>query len=135
MAADNTPFGQSTTPGSNNPMNILSAVGLGDINTTLKNSNQNFSQLLQLLGALFPRTTGTFTLAAAATTTVTQPEVQSNSIIVPLPTNSAAATLMGSNKSLYVSAKTAGTSFTVATASGVAAAGTEQFQYYIITPV
>lgn len=135
MADASSPIATATTPGSNNPMNILSAVGLGDINTTLKNANQNFSQLLQLLGALFPRTTGTFTLAAAATTTVTQPDVQSNSIIVPLPTNAAAATLMGSNKSLYVSAKVAGTSFTVATASGVAAAGTEQFVYLIFTPI
>lgn len=135
MADANNPLGQNTTPGSNNPMNILSAVGLGDINTTLKNANQNFSQLLQLLGALFPRTTGTFTLAAAATTTVSQLDVQSNSIIVPLPTNAAAATLMGSNKSLYVSAKVSGASFTVATASGVAAVGTEQFSYYIIQPV
>lgn len=118
-----------------NPLDTLSAVGMGDLNTTLKIANQNFSQLLQLLGALFPRTTGTFTLAAAATTTITQPDVQSNSIIVPLPANASAATLMGSNKALYVSAKVAGTSFTVATASGVAAAGTETFQYYIITPV
>ena len=135
MAADNTPFGQSTTPGSNNPMNILSAVGLGDINTTLKNSNQNFSQLLQLLGALFPRTIGTFTMPAAATVTVTQPAVSANSIIVPLPTNASAATLMGSSKHLYQSAVVAGTSFTLATGSAAAAAGTETFIYFIITPV
>lgn len=119
----------------NSPMNLLNQVGLGDINTTLKNANQNFSQLLQLLQSVFPRTVGTFTLAAAATTTITQPAVQSNSIIVPLPTNAAAATLMGGTKSLYVSAKVAGTSFTVATASGVAAAGTETFQYLIYQPV
>lgn len=121
--------------GINNPMNLLSAVGAGDLNTTLLNGNKILSQLVLAITNLFPRTTGTFTLAAAATTTVTQPAVQSNNIIVLLPTNAAAATLMGSNKSLYVSAKTAGTSFTVATASGVASAGTEQFQYYVVTPI
>lgn len=116
-------------------MNILSSVGLGDINTTLKNANQNFSQFLQLLQALFPRTFGTFTMPAAVTITVTQPAVSANSLVVPLPTNASAATLMGSAKHLYPSAIVAGTSFTFATGSGVAAAGTETFAYFILTPV
>jgi hypothetical protein len=38
---------------------------------------------------------------------------------------------MGSAKSLYVSAKTQGTSFAVTTADGTAAAGTETFDYQI----
>lgn len=77
---------------------------------------------------------GTFTLAAAATTTVTEPSVKSNSFIYLTPLNASAGTLAGSAKALYISAKVAGTSFTVSTASGGAAAGTEQFSYSIMTP-
>jgi hypothetical protein len=80
-------------------------------------------------------TFGTFTLAATATTTITEPATQSNSFINLTATNASAATLMGSNKSLYISAKVAGTSFTVATAAGTNAAGTETFSYTVITPV
>jgi hypothetical protein len=77
---------------------------------------------------------GTFTLAAAATTTVTQPGVQSTSVIHLTPTNAAAAALMGSAKSLYISALTPGASFAVATANATAAVGTETFSYVILTP-
>ena len=74
---------------------------------------------------------GSFTLSAAATTVVTNANVTSTSKIILVPTNAAAATLMGSAKALYISARTAGTSFTVATANAVAAAGTETFDYWI----
>jgi hypothetical protein len=124
-----------TSSSVNNPMNLLSAVGLGDLNTTLKISNQNFSQFLQLLQAIFPRTFGTFTMPAAATITVTQPAVSANSLVVPLPTNAAAAQLMGGTKHLYQSAVVAGTNFTFSTGSGVAATGGETFAYFILTPV
>lgn len=77
---------------------------------------------------------GSFTMGAAATTVISQPVVASNSIITLTPTNAAAGTLMGSTKSLYISAKTTGVSFTVATASGVVAAGGETFDYSISTP-
>lgn len=93
-------------------------------------------QLSALVGVFSGRFVfGTFSLAASATTTVQNASVQSNSDVVFSPSNAAAATLMGSNDSLYVSAKAAGVSFTVATASGAAAAGTETFSYYIITPM
>lgn len=78
-------------------------------------------------------TTGTFTLAAAATTTVPQPAVKTNSNIDLTATNASAGTLQGSVKSLYISALVPGASFTVATASGGAAAGTETFSYKITT--
>jgi hypothetical protein len=75
--------------------------------------------------------TGSFTLSAAATTTVTNANVYSDCKITLTPTNAAAATLMGGAKCLYVSAKTQGTSFAVTTGNGVAAAGTETFDYQI----
>lgn len=84
--------------------------------------------------ATFPRTVGSFTLAAAATTVVTQPTIKANSVVLFVPTNAAAATLMGSAKSLYLSALTPGASFTVATASAASAAGTEKFSYIVISP-
>lgn len=78
---------------------------------------------------------GSFTMGAAATTVIPQPVVQSTSIITLTPTNAAAGTLMGSAKSLYVPTKTAGVSFTVATADAGTAAGTETFDYSVNTPL
>ena len=84
--------------------------------------------------AVFPTAvfTGSFTLGAAATTVVNNGHVTASSVIIPFPTNASAGTLMGSAKSLYISAKSAGVSFTVATASAGAAAGTETFSYVIV---
>jgi hypothetical protein len=77
------------------------------------------------------RKRGSFTLSAAATTTVNDTDVTATSTIMLMPTNAAAATLMGSAKALYISARTAGTSFAVSTASAAAAAGTETFEYQL----
>lgn len=74
---------------------------------------------------------GTFTCGAAATTTVNDTRVTTTSVIRLMPTNAAAATLMGAATSLYVSARTAATSFAVTTANAAAAAGTETFEYTI----
>lgn len=77
-------------------------------------------------------TTRTFQLSgAAAATVVSDPEVHANCHIDFTPTNAAAATLMAGAKSIYVSARNAGTSFTVTTADGTNAAGTENFTYRI----
>ena len=76
-------------------------------------------------------TGGSFTLDAAATKTVNNSAVMGSSIIIAFPTNAAAATLMNGIKSLYLSAKTAGVSFEVATANGTNAVGTEIFNYLI----
>lgn len=116
-------------------MNYQSSVGLGDLVTVGKLSNQNMSQLIQAILGIFPRITGTVTLAAAATTTVPNTATAANTLIQLIPTNAAAATLVGGTKSPYVSARSPGVSFTIATASGVAAAGTETFSYFFITPV
>lgn len=112
---------------------------IADLNTQLKLGNQNSSLIaaaLQALVAAFPQVSsisgGAFTLAASASTTVSQTLVKANSIVLCFPTNAAAATLQGSNKSLYISARTANTSFVVSTASAASAAGTETFLYVII---
>lgn len=75
--------------------------------------------------------TGSFTLAAAATTDVANTAVAANSKIWLIPTNAGAASLMAGAKSLYHSANSAGVSFTVATADASAAAGTETFNYIL----
>jgi hypothetical protein len=78
------------------------------------------------------RAMGTFTCAAAAATVVSNINViGSNTRIVITPTNAAAGTLQAGANALYVSAKTANTSFTVTTAAGGSAGGTETFDYVI----
>lgn len=114
--------------------------GVSDIVTSLDAGNQNlsaqFSALIAALGSLFPQvqaiTGGSFTAANATSTTVPQPLTAANSFILLMPTNAAAGTLMSGANSLYISARTANTSFTVATAGGGSAAGTEQFSYLLV---
>jgi len=77
------------------------------------------------------KSAGTFTCGAAATTVVTETEVTASSIITIQPTNVAAAQLMAGADSLYVTARVGGTSFSVSTAGGGNAAGTETFDYAV----
>lgn len=109
--------------------------GLDDLATNSAIANRQLGSIQNTLLGVFPRVFGTFTLAAAATTTVTQPAVKANSIILWMPTDASAGTLQGSAKSLYVSTITPGASFVVSTASGGSAAGTETFNYVIYSPV
>lgn len=132
MANGNTP--QPFAPGQG-------AAGIGDLNNTLKSvvsqlstSNANMLALIAVLRAIFPQVFGTFTLAASASTVVTQPVIKANSLPIPIATNAAAAQLMGSAKALYLSALTPGSGFTVSTGNGVAAAGTETFSYVVLGP-
>lgn len=103
--------------------------GIDDVATNLGLSNQLMAKLITVISALFPRSIGTFTMAAAASKVVTDANVTTSSFISLAATNAAAGTLMGSNKSLYYT--TAAGSFTVTTASGVAASGTETFAYMV----
>ena len=121
----------ATAPNSWQPSGQQSGAGVSDVVTQLQGIVR---QLSALVAAINGRVTyGTFTLAAAATTTIVQPAVKANSSINLTPTNAAAATLQGSAKALYYTI-VAGTSFTLHTASGANAAGTETFQYTINTP-
>lgn len=108
---------------------------LSDIATNQKALNQNISQLIQVLQNIF-RNTGSFTWnTASATFVVTNTGVQATTQVLLIPTNAAAATLLGSNEYPYVSSRVVGTSFTLSTAAGTAAAGTETFFYVLITPI
>lgn len=75
---------------------------------------------------------GAFPCAAAATTVVNDARITATSRILITPTNAAAATLLQAATALYVSAKVAGASFSVTTANGAAAAGTETFDYVVV---
>jgi hypothetical protein len=104
------------------------------IMTVLQQGVVAINQLATNILNAWPRITGTFTLAAAASTTVAQPGVKATSQVYPFATNASAGTLMGSSKSLYVSAIVPGASFTVHTADGTNAAGTETFGYSVFNP-
>jgi hypothetical protein len=112
---------------------------LAELISQLKVGNQNLSKALvnlnATLAAIFPQRLGSFTMAAAVSTTVSNVNVTASSKIVLSPTNAAAATLQGSAKCLYISALVAGTSFTVTTGSGVAATGGGTFDYALFNPV
>lgn len=114
---------------------------LDDIATIGNSLNKNISELILQLENIvtainggLPRSYGTFTLTAAASITVANTSVTANSLITITPTNASAATLMSGAKSLYLSARTVGTSFAFSTADGNNAAGTETFQYTIWNP-
>lgn len=108
---------------------------IGDLNTQLKLANQNMSLLIQTIQQIFPRVVGTFTAAAAATTTVSNANIQANSLVVLLPTNASARTLQAGANMISVSSTTGGTGFVASTAGGGSAAGTETFSYYAVNPV
>ena len=99
-----------------------------DIVTALQGIIRQLTAIVSSKGRI---TQGTFTMAAAATTVVPQPAVKAISNIEIWPRNAAAAALMGSAKSAYVSAISPATSFTIATANGAAAVGSELFFYQV----
>ena len=112
---------------------ISSNAGPQDVVTQLKGIVQQLAALVMAITGRVISGPITFT-SAVATLTIPQSGVQANSIITLTPTNASAGTLQGSAKALYTSAIVPGVSFTVATASGGNAAGTETFQYVINTP-
>lgn len=91
-------------------------------------------RLVKVFENLFPRVSGSFTLAAAASTTVANTDIEAGSVIMLSPTNASAATLQGSAKSLYITVVNPGAGFTVATANAASAAGTETFSYVAFIP-
>lgn len=100
-----------------------------------KGVNQNLGAFVSAFATAFPlhSNRGSFTMAAAASKVVTDTTIKVGSIVLLMPTNAAAATLMAGANSLYVSARTPGASFTVATAGGGNAAGSETFEYLAVS--
>ena len=77
---------------------------------------------------------GSFTMTATTDLLVTDNRVTTTSFVQLSPANASAAQLQGSTKFLYVSVAdiVPKTSFTVKTADGGTAVGTEEFRYWII---
>jgi hypothetical protein len=107
------------------------SAGATDVVTQLQGIVRQLTALVQAISGRM--VFGTFTMPVANTLTIVQPGIKSNSVVSITPTNASAATLMGSAKALFPTI-IAGTSFTVTTASGGNAAGTETFSYTINTP-
>lgn len=103
-----------------------------DLISTLKGLVQNASAINTTLTNTFPRVTGTFTLANATATIVTQTGITATSRVLWTGTNAAAAAAQ-INRGLYHSANVPGASFTVSTQNGTAA-GTETFEYVVVNP-
>lgn len=108
---------------------MVDAGNLGDVVTKLGDGNRLLGLLLRAIESGSPVATGTVTLAAAASTTVTNAAILVSSFISLTPINAAAATLVGSAKSPYTVA--ADGSFTISTANAAAAVGTEVFNYAV----
>lgn len=102
-----------------------------DLVSTQQNGVRYLGQLVQLFKQLLSRPSGTFTMPAAATFAVSSALIQAGQMPVLQATNAAAATLMGSAKSLYISSVSAGTGFTVATGNAANAVGTETFSWTV----
>ena len=98
--------------------------------TVAKLINQNLSGIIQALKTAFPLSgsTGVFTMTAGTpSTSVKVPTATASTFVALMPLTGSASTA-----AIYVSARTAGTGFTVTTGAGGNAAGTEQFQYITI---
>jgi hypothetical protein len=91
--------------------------------------NVRYTAYLTVTGARY----GTFTMGAAASKTISNTNVSGASNVTITPTNAAAGTLQAGADSLFHSLadQVEGTSFTVKTAGGGNAAGTETFTYEI----
>jgi hypothetical protein len=100
----------------------------------MKGANQNLGELVKVFAQAFPLHSerGSFTMSAAASKAVAEASIKTGSIVLFMATNAAAATLMAGADSLYVSTS-AGVGFTVHTAGGGSAVGTETFEYLAVS--
>ena len=101
-----------------------------DINSTLQGiARQLGAWVAAFNGRLV---SGSFTLTGGTTTVVSQSNVTANSIIVFSPTNATAALTQRSG-GLYISARTAASTFSISTQSGTTL-GTETYNYVLFNP-
>jgi hypothetical protein len=106
------------------------------LGTSLVTGNANLVAAIAAVATaiinVFPQAMGSFTLANATTTTISQTGLKSGGFPLWAPTNLTAA-LTVLNHGLYLSVVTAGSGFVVSTATGVAS-GSETFLYGIVNP-
>ncbi len=107
-----------------------------EINSTLKGIVVNLAGEVAAMNAVatailatFPQTRGTVTLSNATVTVVTQPATKANSFVSFTPTNATGALTLRT-QGLFLSALTAGVSFSLSTQSN-SALGTETFSYAV----
>jgi hypothetical protein len=100
----------------------------------MKGANMNLGELVKAFSQAFPLHSerGSFTMSAAISKTVTDTTIKTGSIVMLMPTNASAATLLSGAHNLYFTTS-AGVGFTVHTADGVSAAGTETFDYLSVS--
>lgn len=123
MADQQNPFAAGSAPGGS----------IVDLVSTNKGGVQYLGLMAQVLSSIFPRVIGSFTLSAATSTVVAQPQVVASSIVIPFPTNATAALIVRTN-GLFHATNTAGATFTMSTQSGSATAG-GTFNYIVFNPV
>lgn len=116
-------------------LNPMGGASLDDVVTALNMAVRGLMQLNETLKTITRLSGGSFTMANASSLVVSDPNVTATSVIILQATNADAADLQAGAKALYVSAKTPGTSFAVATADGNAADGDETFSYLIYNPI
>lgn len=116
---------QLSTSGQNRITNNFSSGAAGSVDSGYSTDSTYF-------GNQFNTTplSGLVTLAASATTVVSQGGVEINARVILQPVNASAATLVSGSKSPYVTISQP--NFVITTADGTAAAGTEQFWYSIV---
>lgn len=102
-----------------------------DITTKIDQNNRLLAKLIEAVQNMSPLATGTVTLDAAPTTTISNGAITATSLVLVNPVNAAAGDLI---KGDGVYRTVVAGSFTIATASGSAAAGTETFQWGVFTP-
>lgn len=108
---------------------------LDDLSSNGKLMIQQLGAIVTALNGIF-KNTGSFTWSTTTSTfTVNNSGIAANSQILLIPNNASAGTMLGSAKSPYVSSRAVGTSFTLTTAAGTNALGTEIFSYVVITPI
>jgi hypothetical protein len=101
-----------------------------DINSTLQGIARQMGAWVAAFNGRI--VSGSFTLAGGTTTVVSQASVTANSIIVFSPTNATAALTQRSG-GLYLSARTAASTFSISTQSGTTI-GSETFNYLLFNP-
>ena len=105
---------------------------IDDLATQLKLAVLQAGQIASTIQNTFPRISGTFTMANATLSPVTNNQVKA-SFVVGLTATNATGALTYRTNGLFLQAVTAGSGFVISTQSG-SAIGTETFSYIGFSP-